>query len=122
MRLFEQLPAYAAEGCCLHPERLLALHVSRILAQPLNRTPVAVFYRDGIYNWDILPDGSSSRPSDLRLSQEDTLRIYRHRNVLSGPTAANALRIGAAALLRSRVLRGLVNGRLPNGRRLFPLK
>jgi len=122
LRLFAHLPAYAAAGFCLHPERLLALHVSRTLTRPPERTPVAVFYRDGIYNRDILPDGSSSWPSDLGLSVNETLSVYRRRNLLSGPTAANAFRLGAAALLRSRTLRGLVQRRFPQVRGLFPLQ
>ncbi len=101
LRLFQHLPSYAAEGYALHPERLVALHTGRVLRRPLERSPLTVFYRDGIYNADLRWDGTAKEPSDLRLSLADALGIYRHRNTLAGGTPGLALRVLAARLLRS---------------------
>lgn len=101
LRLFRHLPAYAAEGHVLHPERLLALHTGRVLVVPLERPPLTLFYRDGIYNGDLRWDGTASMPSDLSLSLAAVIGIYRRRNVLAGRTRGMALRLAAARLLRA---------------------
>lgn len=122
LRLFEHLPAYAAEGYALHPERLVALHTSRIIAEPLHRPVAAIAYSDGIYNWDLRPDKRVTWRTNLELSLLDTLRLYRRRNLLGGHLAAHRRRFVVARLLRAAIRTKWVTNRAARLKALFPLK